>query len=116
VGTYKDSDIGGGSDTILVNFAYFDEARLAGKGTVSHFNVAISDPKLAVTVADEIDRRGNDLEIFVGEDRRVVAGVGEIGVGVFSLQDDGEVTGVHFAGGKLRRLDIVRRFDRRHRG
>jgi putative ABC transport system permease protein len=57
VGTYKDSDIGGGSDTILVNFAYFDEARLAGKGTVSHFNVAISDPKLAVTVADEIDRR-----------------------------------------------------------
>jgi putative ABC transport system permease protein len=57
VGTFTDSDIGSGSDNILINFAYLDEARLAGKGTVQHFNVAVSDPKLAVTVADEIDRR-----------------------------------------------------------
>jgi putative ABC transport system permease protein len=57
VGTYSDSDVGGGKETILINYAYFDEARLAGKGTVNHFNVAVSDPKLAVTVADEIDRR-----------------------------------------------------------
>jgi len=28
-----------------------------GKGTVQHFNVAISDPKQAATVSDEIDRR-----------------------------------------------------------
>ena len=57
VGTYTDSDVGGGKDTILVNYAYFDEARLTGKGTVAHFNVAVTDPKLAQTVADEIDRR-----------------------------------------------------------
>jgi putative ABC transport system permease protein len=57
VGTYSDSDVGGGKETILINYAYFDEARLAGKGTVKHFNVAISDPRLAVSVADEIDRR-----------------------------------------------------------
>jgi putative ABC transport system permease protein len=57
VGTFTDSDIGGGNDNILINFAYLDEARLAGKGTVQHFNVAVSDPKLAMTVADEIDRR-----------------------------------------------------------
>jgi putative ABC transport system permease protein len=57
VGTYSDSDVGGGKETILINYAYFDEARLAGKGTVKHFNVAISDPRLAVTVADGIDRR-----------------------------------------------------------
>ena len=57
VGTFTDSDIGGGSDNILINFAYVDEARLVGKGTVQHFNVAVSDPKLALTVADEIDRR-----------------------------------------------------------
>jgi putative ABC transport system permease protein len=59
VGTFTDSDIGGGGGTekILINFDYLDEARLAGKGTVQHFNVAVSDPKLAVTVADEIDRR-----------------------------------------------------------
>ncbi|GAC1672757.1 MAG: ABC transporter permease [Steroidobacteraceae bacterium] len=57
VGTYNDSDIGGGSDTILINYAYFDEARLLAKGTVNHFNVAVSDPRLAVTVADGIDRR-----------------------------------------------------------
>jgi putative ABC transport system permease protein len=57
VGTFTDTDIGGGNDNILINFAYLDEARLLGKGTVQHFNVAVSDPKLAVTVADEIDRR-----------------------------------------------------------
>ena len=55
MGTFSDSDIGGARDIILINLAYLDEARLAGKGTVQHFNVAISDPKLAVTVADEID-------------------------------------------------------------
>jgi len=57
VGTYTDSDVGGGNETLLINYAYFDEARLTGKGTVKHFNVAISDPQLAVKVADEIDRR-----------------------------------------------------------
>jgi putative ABC transport system permease protein len=58
VGTFTDSDIGGGgTEKILINFDYLDEARLAGKGTVQHFNVAVSDPKLAVSVADEIDRR-----------------------------------------------------------
>jgi putative ABC transport system permease protein len=57
VGTYTDSDVGTGSDVLLINYGYYDEARLAGKGTVSHFNVAISDPRLAATVADDIDRR-----------------------------------------------------------
>lgn len=57
VGTYTDSDVGAGGDGLLINYAYFDEARLAEKGTVAHFNVAISDPKLAVPVSDEIDRR-----------------------------------------------------------
>lgn len=57
VGIYTDSDIGAGGDALLINYAYVDEARLTGKGTVAHFNVAISDPSLAVTVADEIDRR-----------------------------------------------------------
>jgi putative ABC transport system permease protein len=57
VGTYTDSDVGGGSDVLIINYDYFDQARLAGKGMVKHFNVAISDPKLAVTVAEDIDRR-----------------------------------------------------------
>ncbi len=57
VGTFTDADLGGGNDTILINYSYFDEARVTGKGTVKHFNVAASDPKQAVTVADEIDRR-----------------------------------------------------------
>ena len=48
VGTYTDTDMAGGSDVILINYDYFDEARVAGKGTVNHFNVAISDPKEAV--------------------------------------------------------------------
>jgi putative ABC transport system permease protein len=57
MGTYDDSDVGGGNDTILINYAYFDEARLTGKGTVKHFNVAIDDPRRAASVADAIDRR-----------------------------------------------------------
>lgn len=57
VGTYTDSDLGAGDDSIIINYAYFDEARALGKGTVKHFNVAVSDPRHAVTVADAIDRR-----------------------------------------------------------
>jgi len=57
VGTFTDSDIGAAGDALLINYAYFDEARLAGKGTVKHFNVTVVDPKLAAAVADEIDRR-----------------------------------------------------------
>jgi len=57
VGTYRDSDVGGGDDVLLINYDYFDEARFAGKGTVKHFNVAVSDPKLAATVSEAIDRR-----------------------------------------------------------
>jgi putative ABC transport system permease protein len=57
VGTYDDEDVGGGNNTILVNYDYFDAGRLVGKGTVSHFNVAVNDPRQAVAVADAIDRR-----------------------------------------------------------
>src|SRR5213082_200600 len=57
VGTFTDSDVGGGRYIVLISFPYFDEARAAGKATVNHFNVAVSDPKLAVPVADAIDRR-----------------------------------------------------------
>ena len=57
VGTYTDSDVGGGLDTILVNYEYVDEARATDTGTVQHFNVAVTDPKLADTVAGKIDRQ-----------------------------------------------------------
>jgi len=57
VGTYDDSDLGGGGDTLLINYDYFDEARLENQGTVKHFKVAIADPAMAASVADEIDRR-----------------------------------------------------------
>src|SRR5262249_18672106 len=46
-----------GSDVILVNYDYFDAARLVGKGAVNHFNVAVVDPRQAVAVGGEIDRR-----------------------------------------------------------
>jgi putative ABC transport system permease protein len=57
VGIFSDSDLGGGRYIIVVNLAYLEEARALGKGTVQHFNVAISDPKQAVAISDEIDRR-----------------------------------------------------------
>ena len=57
VGTFTDSDVGGGRYIVLVSFPYLDEARVTGKGTVNHFNVAVSDPRLASRVADAIDAR-----------------------------------------------------------
>ena len=57
VGTYDDDDVGGGNDIILINYDYYDQGRLVGKGTVSHFNVSVNDPRQAVAVGDAIDRR-----------------------------------------------------------
>jgi len=57
VGTFTDSDIGGARRNVIVSYPYFDEARLLQKGTVNHFNVAVTDPKLAVQVAVAIDAR-----------------------------------------------------------
>lgn len=57
IGTYTDADVAGGSDVVLINYDYFDEARAIGKGTVNHFSVATFRPQQAVTVADAIDRR-----------------------------------------------------------
>jgi putative ABC transport system permease protein len=57
VGTFTDSDVGAQGNRILVNFTYVNEARQTGNGTAQHFNVAVTNPKLAVTVADEIDQR-----------------------------------------------------------
>jgi putative ABC transport system permease protein len=57
VGTYEDDDVGGGESVILVNYDYYDQGRALAKGTVSHFNVSVNDPRQAVTVADAIDRR-----------------------------------------------------------
>ncbi|HEY6824184.1 MAG TPA: ABC transporter permease [Steroidobacteraceae bacterium] len=57
VGTFSDSDIGGGRYIVIVSYPYLDEARLTGKGTLNHFNVAVTDPRLAAQVADAIDAR-----------------------------------------------------------
>ena len=57
VGTFTDSDVAVGRYKILMHFAYFDEGRAAGTGSVDHFNVAVTDPRLAVPVADAIDKR-----------------------------------------------------------
>ena len=56
-GTFTDSDVGGGRYIVIVSYPYFDEARVANRGTVNHFNVAVSDPKLAAQVAEAIDAR-----------------------------------------------------------
>ena len=57
VGTFTDSDVAVGNDKILANFAYYDEGRAIGTGTVNHINVGVTDPGQAVPVADAIDRR-----------------------------------------------------------
>ena len=58
VGTFTDSDVAVGPRyKILMHYAYYDEARATGTGSVNHFNVAVTDPSLAVPVADAIDGR-----------------------------------------------------------
>jgi putative ABC transport system permease protein len=56
VGTFTDSDFGGGGDKIIMSFPYYDEARATGRGTVNHINVSVTDPNRAVPVAEAIDR------------------------------------------------------------
>ncbi|HEV2286687.1 MAG TPA: ABC transporter permease, partial [Steroidobacteraceae bacterium] len=56
VGTFTDSDFTPGRYKILINYDYYDQARLSYAGTVNHFNVAVADASQAVAVADAIDR------------------------------------------------------------
>jgi putative ABC transport system permease protein len=57
VGTFTDSDVGGGDRNVLINYDYWNEARASGKDTVQHFNVRIADPRAAAAVSDAIDAR-----------------------------------------------------------
>lgn len=57
VGTFTDSDIGGGDSNVLINYDYWNEARASGKDTVNHFNVKITDPRAAAAMSDAIDAR-----------------------------------------------------------
>lgn len=57
VGTFADSDIGGGDNNVLINYDYVNEGRASGKDVVNHFNVAIADPKAAAAMSDAIDAR-----------------------------------------------------------
>jgi putative ABC transport system permease protein len=56
VGTFTDSDFTPGRYKILVNYDYYDQARVTNTSTVNHFNVAVADANQAVSVADAIDR------------------------------------------------------------
>lgn len=57
VGTFTDSDVGGGDRNVLINYDYWNEARASDKDTVQHFNVRIADPHMAAKVSDAIDAR-----------------------------------------------------------
>lgn len=57
VGTFTDSDVGGGDSNVLINYDYWNEARAGGKDTVHHFNVRIADPRRAASESDAIDAR-----------------------------------------------------------
>jgi len=57
VGTFTDSDIAAGDRNILMHYDYLNEARVAGKDTVTHFAVRIADPRAAATISDAIDAR-----------------------------------------------------------
>jgi putative ABC transport system permease protein len=75
VGIFTDSDLGGGGgQKILINYAYFDEARATGRGTVNHFNAAVTDAQRAAAVSDAIDRRfANSAHETLSESLRELA-------------------------------------------
>jgi putative ABC transport system permease protein len=52
-----DPAVRGNTDLVLINAAYFDEARQFGKGKTGWYVVRVADPRQARAVAAEIDRR-----------------------------------------------------------
>jgi putative ABC transport system permease protein len=86
VGTFTDSDVGGGREIVLISFPYYDEARATGKGNVNHFNVTVSDPRLAASVSDAIDARfANSSHETKTESLREMAQVSVQSIGDFDF-------------------------------
>jgi putative ABC transport system permease protein len=86
VGTFTDSDVGGGREIVLISFPYYDEARATGKGNVNHFNVTVSDPRLAPSVSDAIDARfANSSHETKTESLREMARVSVQSIGDFDF-------------------------------
>ena len=56
VGTYRDREIGSSSNFIVINYVYFDKARLTDRGTAQRLIVFIDDPKKAAAMSDAIDK------------------------------------------------------------
>ncbi len=53
----EDPTVRGNTDVVLINVAYFDEARAVGKGKTGWYIERIADPGQAKAIAAEIDRR-----------------------------------------------------------
>ncbi len=53
----EDPAVRGNTDMVLINVAYFDEARAVGKGKTGWYIVRIGDPGRARAISAEIDRR-----------------------------------------------------------
>jgi putative ABC transport system permease protein len=53
----EDPAVRGNTDVVLINVAYFDEARMIGKGKTGWYIERIADPAQAKAIAAEIDRR-----------------------------------------------------------
>jgi putative ABC transport system permease protein len=56
VGTFVPGEQTLAADFVLVNYAYFDEARKADRGTVAQYFVKVADPGRGYAVAQAIDR------------------------------------------------------------
>jgi putative ABC transport system permease protein len=59
VGTIDADDpaVRGNTDMVLINVAYFDEARESGKGNTGWYTVRVADPAHARAIAAQIDKR-----------------------------------------------------------
>lgn len=56
VGILDDTGSLGEGSALLINFGYFDESRVIGKGTVLQYQVTITDPNDAADIGAAIDR------------------------------------------------------------
>jgi putative ABC transport system permease protein len=56
VGTFDSFANPGTAQFGLINYSYFDEARVANRGTVERFYLRVSDPNRAVSIAAAVDR------------------------------------------------------------
>ena len=90
-GIFDNRDPSGDTNSLLMHYDYFDEARAAGRGTVGWYIIRIADPSRSAQVAGAIDAQfvNSSAETKTGTEKAFIQGfakqTGDIGAIVTSI-------------------------------